>query len=234
MALALIVCVPMHGLWRVARLPSPWPRLFLAAIASAGGIAVRVEGRPLARSVLFAANHLTWFDIPVLAGATGSRFVSKAEVKRWPLIGWLADMNRTVYVRRSERGRVAAQADALRVALTEGAPVALFPEGGTGDGVALGAFRAALFASLLPPAPDWRLQPVAIDYGADAGTVAWTSGLGFGGEMVRLLGLPGRRRATVRFLDPIDPATLPDRKRLAAAARDAVAAALGEPPAPAL
>lgn len=226
-ALVLAAHLPPHALWRLARLRSPWPRSFLKWASWASGIDVRITGAPLHRDVLYAANHLTWFDITVLAGATGARFIAKAEIERWPLIGFLAGLNRTVYVARTERGRVAEQAGTLRAALAEHDPVALFPEGGTGDGVALKPFRAALLAALLPPLPGVRLQPVAIDYGGEARLVAWTSQLGFGGEMMRLLGLPGRRRVTLDFLPPIDPAALPDRKLLCATARDRIAAALG-------
>ncbi len=233
-ALLLVLHLPLHGIWRLARRRSPWPRSFLKWASRASGIDVRISGEPRRHDVLYAANHLTWFDITVLAGATGARFIAKAEIARWPLIGFLANLNRTVYVARAERGRVAEQADALRVALAAHDPVALFPEGGTGDGIALRPFRAALLASLLPPLPGVLLQPVAIDYGGEARTVAWTSGLGFGGEMMRLLGLAGRRRVTLAFLAPLDPATLPDRKLLSAAARDRIAAALGVGVVPAL
>ena len=233
-ALLLAIHVPLHALWRLLRRPSPWPRSFLRTASWASGIDVRVIGEPRRRDVLYAANHLTWFDITVLAGATGARFIAKAEIAGWPLVGFLAGLNRTVYVSRAERGRVAEQADALRAALRDHDPVALFPEGGTGDGVVLRPFRAALLAALLPPLPGVLLQPVAIDYGGEARLVAWTSDLGFGGEMMRLLGLAGRRRVTLDFLAPLDPAALPDRKLLSAAARDGIAAALGVGTAPAL
>ena len=233
-ALLLILHLAPHGLWRVLRLRSPWPRSFLKCASRAAGIDVHIRGEPRRHDVLFAANHLTWFDITVLAGVTGARFIAKAEIAGWPLIGFLAGLNRTVYVSRAARGRVAEQAGALRAALAEHDPVALFPEGGTGDGIALKPFRAALLAALLPPLPGVLLQPVAIDYGDEARTVAWTSRLGFGGEMMRLLGLPGRRRVTLDFLAPLDPVALPDRKLLTAAARDRIAAALGVGGAPAL
>lgn len=224
----------LHGAWRALGARSPWPRRFLAGVARAGGIDVAVTGTPLARDVLFVANHLTWFDIPVLAGATGGRFVAKADIARWGLIGTLADMNRTVYVARAERARVAEQGERLRAALAEGQPVVLFPEGGTGDGRALKPFQAGLLAALIAAPGAVRLQPVAIDYGRDRTQVAWAGETPFGAELMRLLGLPGRRRATLRFLAPIDPGAARDRKALAAAARAAIAAALGEPHRPTL
>lgn len=224
----LAVCLPAHWIARGIGSQSLWPRRFLGTLARLAGFQTVVAGRPLVRDVLIVANHLSWVDIPMLAGACGARFVSKDEVRRWPLIGYLAGLNRTVYVARSERGRVAEQAGALRAALADGAPVALFPEGGTGDGRGMKPFRAALLAALFPPPPGLRVQPVAIDYHGRADIVAWNGGSGFFSEMLRLLGLRGRRRVTLRFLDPIDPAAYPDRKALAAAARAAIARALGE------
>ena len=224
----LLIHVPLHGLWRLARRSSPWPRRFLRAAARAAGVDVKLVGRALTQDVLFVANHLSWLDILAVAGATGARFVAKDEVRGWPLIGWLAGMNDTVFVARTARGQVHQQAQHLRDALSDGIPVMLFPEGGTGDGHLVGPFRASLLAALTPPWPGLRLQPLALDYGAEAPLIAWPDELGTGAETQRILALPGRRRLTIHALPPIDPAALPDRKALAGAARDALCLVLGE------
>jgi 1-acyl-sn-glycerol-3-phosphate acyltransferase len=226
-ALLMLACLPLHGLWRLVRRPSPWPRRFLRTAGWIAGAEVRLAGRPLPRDVLYVANHLSWLDILLVGGATNSRFVAKDEVRHWPLIGWLASLHATVHVARTERGRVHHQADRLREALTEGLPVTLFPEGGTGHGHHVGPFRASLLEALLPPQPGVLLQPLAIDY-EDAPLVAWEGDLSVGAEAMRLLGLPGKRRVILHFLEPIDPATLPDRKALTAAARTAIRQALCE------
>jgi 1-acyl-sn-glycerol-3-phosphate acyltransferase len=226
--LLLLIHLPLHGLWRLFGARSPWPRRFLGAVGRAAGADMRIAGTPILRDVLIVANHLSWLDILLIADACGARFVAKEEVSRWPAIGWLAGLNDTVYVARAERGRVHEQADRLRGAIEEHTPVTLFAEGGTGDGRTLGPFRASLLAALLPPMPGVLLQPVAVDYGAEAPLVAWEGDLPVGAEAMRLLGLPGRRQAVLRFLPPIDPATLPDRKALAAAAHAALREALGE------
>jgi 1-acyl-sn-glycerol-3-phosphate acyltransferase len=227
MALLLLPCVPLHYLWRLLRLRSPWPRRYLRWAGWSAGADVRTVGRVLKRDVLVVANHISCLDILILAGATGVRFVSKSEVERWPFVGWLASLNRTVYVARTERGRVHEQATALSNAIAEHQPVALFPEGGTGDGRAIGPFRASLLAAMTPPPAGAMLQPVVIDYGREAPIVAWNQDTSIGRETMRLLAMPGRRRVTIRCLDPIDPLSLPDRKALATAARDAMIAALG-------
>jgi lyso-ornithine lipid O-acyltransferase len=227
-AFGLVIHVALHELWRLFRLRSPWPRSFLWWTCLVAGIDVRVRGKAVRRNVLYVANHTTWFDIPVIAGANGARFVSKDEVARWPWIGWLATMNRTVFIARAERGQVARQAEELRVALGEGTPVCLFPEGGTGDGVALRPFRASLFSTLYVGDGGIRVQPISIDYNHERTLIAWTDKRdGFGHELFRLMGLPGRRKVTLSFLDPLDPAAFRDRKALAAAAEIEVGEALG-------
>ncbi|WP_454886778.1 lysophospholipid acyltransferase family protein [Sphingomonas oryzagri] len=231
--LALIVAllathILLHGLWRLARLPSPWPRLFLRRAARAAGADVYVEGQPLSRDVLYVANHLSWLDILVIAGATGSRFIAKDEVRDTPGLGLLAGLNDTVYVARTERGKVHEQAEMVRIALAESKPITLFPEGGTGPGTGVGPFRASLLAALLPPRPGIRLQPIALDFGVETRAVSWPNENGTGTEVMRILAMPGRRTVTLRFLDPIDPAAMPDRKQLATATRGKICAALGE------
>jgi lyso-ornithine lipid O-acyltransferase len=226
----LAVHLPLHGLWRLFGRASPWPRRFLGATGRAAGFDVTMEGTPLPRDVLFVANHLSWIDILLVAGATGARFVAKDEVRGWPVIGWLAGLNATVYVARAERGRVHEQADRLRTALAEGQPVMLFPEGGTGLGETTGPFRASLFSALVPPPRGIRLQPIAIDYGAARAAMLWHDEVSTGAETLRILAMPGRRRVVLRICAPIDPATIPDRKALGSAARAEICAALGETP----
>ncbi|HEY5721574.1 MAG TPA: lysophospholipid acyltransferase family protein [Allosphingosinicella sp.] len=219
MVAGLIACVPLHYAWKLARLPSPWPRRFLWWIGRSAGMQASVVGKPLEQDVLFVANHLSWMDIVLVAGATGTAFVSKAEVARYPLVGWLAGLNNTVFVARSERNAVRGQADALRAALSAGQPVTLFPEGTTDGGADTLPFRASLLASLFPPLPGLRVQPVALDYGAAAHDIAWVGEESALANARRILSRPGTTPVIIRFLAPVDPAEAGDRKALAAAAR---------------
>jgi 1-acyl-sn-glycerol-3-phosphate acyltransferase len=229
MAAALLVCLPLHYLWRLAGRSSPWPRRFLGWVARAAGMKVAVAGAPLERNVLFLANHLSWLDILVLAGASGTAFVSKAEVAQVPVVGWLAGLNNTVFVARSERTAVRGQADALRRALATGQPVALFPEGTTDGGGAVLPFRASLLASLFPPIPGLMVQPVALDYGAATDDLAWVGDEPGLANVRKVLSRPGTVDVVIRFLAPVDPKA-GDRKALARAARDEIVEALGQPP----
>ena len=219
MVAGLLACVPLHYAWKLAGQPSPWPRRFLWWIGRSAGMRANVVGKPLERDVLFVANHLSWLDIMLVAGATGTAFVSKDEVARYPLVGWLARLNNTVFVARAEKKGVRGQADALRAALATGQPVTLFPEGTTDGGADTLPFRASLLASLFPPLPRLRVQPVALDYGPAAHDIAWVGEESAIANARRILSRPGTTPVTIRFLAPVDPAEMGDRKALAAAAR---------------
>jgi 1-acyl-sn-glycerol-3-phosphate acyltransferase len=176
--------------------------------------------------VLFVSNHLSWLDIMAVAGATGAAFVSKDEVGRWPVIGWLASLNNTIFVARTERRAVQGQADALRKALSTGRPVALFPEGTTAGGHQVLPFRASLLASVMPPLPGLNVQPIAIDYGAAAEEIAWIGNEPAKANARRIFSRKGTVPVTLHFLEPIDPHDVADRKALAEAARLEIIAAL--------
>jgi len=94
-------------------------------------------GIPLRRDVFYVSNHLSWIDILALGGASGTAFVAKAEIGTAPVVGWLAGLNRTVYVKRENRMGVAEQINELRDALAENWAITVFPEGTTTDGRSL-------------------------------------------------------------------------------------------------
>lgn len=221
---ALLIALALHGAWRALGRSSPWPRRFLRRVAIILGAEIRMVGQPLTRDAVIVANHLSWLDILLLAGTAGARFVAKAEVTALPLIGWLAGLNRTLFVERGDRLGVGDQVAAIRAALTEGQPLAIFPEGTTGDDLTLLPFKPALFAALVPPVPGIRIQPVRIDYGAAAGDLAWLGDDPGDAHARRVLRRAGRFTVTLHYLAPFQPADFPDRKAMAAEARARIAA----------
>ena len=136
-----------------------WAHTLLARIA----IKLVVIGTPPAQGpVLLAANHISWLDIVVMHAARYCRFVSKADVQRWPIIGRLATGAGTLFIERASRR------DAMRVVhhmaerLSAGDVLAIFPEGTTSDGVSLLPFHANLFqAAISAYAP---VLPVALRF----------------------------------------------------------------------
>ena len=137
----------------------------------------------------------------------------------------LASLNSSLFVDRETRGAAAEQAEAMRTALAQGQPLTLFPEGTTGNGIVLRAFRSSLLAAVAPPPPGIVVQPVALDYGSDAASIAWTEDESIGQNALPLLQRRGGTALTLRFLAPLPPA---DRKTTTAAARAAIAGALGQ------
>ncbi|MEY3878015.1 MAG: hypothetical protein RLZZ191_1698, partial [Pseudomonadota bacterium] len=204
-AAPLAVLLPLHLVWHLLRLPSPWAMLFLRIAARALGARVHVHGSPLRRDVFFVANHISWHDIPILAGITGSSFVAQDGVRDWPIIGWLAKLNRTVFISRTEKQNVTQQVAELREAIAENWSVTLFPEGTTSDGRGLLPFKQSLFATLAPPPKPMMIQPVLLDFGADTLDIAWV-GVETGWESAwRAFTRPGTYAVDVHFLEPFDP-----------------------------
>lgn len=228
LVLLFAVCAPVHIATKLLFGRSGWPSRFLAAAGWICGARVRRLGRPAQDRCLLVCNHVSWLDILVLGGATGCRFVSKDEIEQHPLLRWLADQNHTLYIRRSHRKGTADQANAVRAALREPQPLALFPEGTTGPGDALLPFRPALLSAVAPPPEGVRVRPVAIDYGEAAAEIAWHGESGKD-NVLRLLGRRGTLPVIVHCLPPLAPGD--DRKQLAGAAREAIGETLASSPA---
>jgi 1-acyl-sn-glycerol-3-phosphate acyltransferase len=233
LVLALLIHVPLHYLFRLVRLPSPWPRLFLASAARIAGAKVRRVGTPLRRDVFYVSNHLSWIDILALGGASGTAFVAKAEIGASPLVGWLAGLNRTVYVKRENRMGVAEQINQLRDALAETWAITVFPEGTTTDGKSLLPFKTPMLRVLEPPPPGVMVQPVMLDYGTAAEDIAWIGQERGLNNAKRVLARKQRFRLRVHFLEPFDPRDFPGRKAIAAESRrrieEALVRTLGQP-----
>jgi 1-acyl-sn-glycerol-3-phosphate acyltransferase len=216
--------VPPHLLskWLLRR--SAWPPRFLRHAGLIAGIRPTVEGAPLEPHTFVIANHTSWLDILLLGGWSGAAFVSKAEVATTPLLGWIADQNRTLYIERSARRHSHAQVNQIIEALSHHQPLAVFPEGTTGSGRHLLKFRSTLLEAVAPAPPGVTVRPVAIDYGAFADVVGWHRGepglVNFG----RVLGHRGYIVVTLRLLAPL-PVTN-DRKALARNAHQSIANAL--------
>lgn len=177
---------------------------------------MQVRGTPLPHDVLFVSNHTSWLDIPIIAGATGTTFVAAAGVKDWPLVGWLASLNNTVFVDRGNRAGVQGQVAAVREALTRHQPIAIFPEGTIS--VELLPFKPSLLEVVSPPPRAVRVQPLRLDYGEAIG-LAWVGDETAPANAWRVLTRRGRFTVRLDCLEPLDPVALGARKAIAAEAR---------------
>jgi 1-acyl-sn-glycerol-3-phosphate acyltransferase len=169
-ALALLVLLPFHlvavaiGGRSAMRVAQVWQRFVCVMI----GVRVTVSGRPAAdRPLLLLANHTSWLDIPVLASVAPVSFVAKHEIANWPVIGFLAKAQRSVFIDRGRRNSVGAQAAEMAGRLSRGDAIVLFAEGTSSDGNQVLPFRSALVGAAqraIEGDGAATVQPVAIAY----------------------------------------------------------------------
>ncbi len=222
----LIVFVPLHYLFRALAYGSPFPMLFLRYAARVCGARVEVVGTHLKRDVFFVANHLSWIDILALAGASGTAFVAKAELAEAPVVGWLASLNRTVFVKREHRMGVAEQINALKEALVDNWSVTVFPEGTTTDGQSLLPFKTSMLSVLEPPPPGVLVQPVIMDYGPVAEWIGWIGEESGVNNAKRVLSRKGSFKVRLHYLEPFSPEDFRGRKAISHESRRRIEEAL--------
>lgn len=226
--LALVAFSPIgrHARVRGERLDHWLQRWWSGGIVRRCGFRIVRVGEPLPGSVLFVANHVSWLDIELMHSQRVMSFVAKAEIARWPLIGWLATRAGTIFHRRGSGHSLSAVMEQAVDRLRDGIAVGVFPEGGTGPGDRLRTFHARIFQVAADAGV--TIQPVAISYGKNGKMdlrVPFAAGESFFANAVRLIGDAGVE-AQVHFLDPI-PRSDEGRRQTAEAARAAIAQALG-------
>ncbi len=225
----------MHLLRGIATLALVFPRLtpkqrearvqsWSAHLLACLGLQLRVVGAPPQTGpLLLACNHISWLDITAVHAACYCRFVSKAEVRHWPVIGWLATGIGTLFIERSSRRDAMRIVHQMAHSLQGGDVLAIFPEGTTSDGQRVLPFHANLFqAAISANAPS---LPVAIQLRDAATGVPSLAPLYIGddsllGSVWRTLCTPGIE-VVVRF-GAAQSADLLDRRGFAAAIRNQV------------
>jgi 1-acyl-sn-glycerol-3-phosphate acyltransferase len=175
------------------------------------------------RPTLFVSNHTSYIDITVFGALIPGSFVAKAEVAQWPLYGWLAKLQRTVFVDR-KRNTAHLQRDQLQQRLAAGDNLILFPEGTSNDGNRVLPFRSALLSVAEASSPEAPLviQPVSVAYVALNGIpmghglrplVAWYGDMTLGPHLWQFSRL-GKVTAVVEFHPPVDLKDAGSRKDL--------------------
>lgn len=222
-----LAVLPPHLLLTLAGRRDAVPPLFLAGVGRLAGLRLRLEGRPVPGRLLLVANHVSWLDVMVLAGAARTAFAGHGGLASRPFLRWLCEQNDTVFVARERRGTVSAQVGEVAATLARRRLV-IFPEGTTGDGRSLLPFKSALFSAAERAAAadePITVQPVALDYEAPE-EIAWVGNEPGLANVLRILARTRPLRVTVRFRGPLRGAQLADRKSMAGAAQAAVASAL--------
>jgi 1-acyl-sn-glycerol-3-phosphate acyltransferase len=249
--LRAIVRLFLYALWCLAWIPVQWivlrftrgpgsliiPLYWHRAVCRLFNIRVEIEGEPVrGRQVILTSNHVSYLDIEVFSTVTPWSFVAKAEVANWPLFGTLARLQQTAFTSRS-RTDAHKDKNALSNMLAEGKNLIIFPEGTSSDGGQVLPFKSSLLSAALEPVPGRTLlvQPVTLAIlevdgrPADTGTVrdlyAWHGDMTLAPHLWAFAKSKGTRIRLV-FHPPVDPATVTDRKALAALCHRAVAGGL--------
>ena len=178
---------------------------------------------------MLVANHVSWIDIFVINACLPAAFVAKEEVRHWPLIGWLAARNDTIFLRRGSRGHAKIINAEVAELLGQGKLAAVFPEGTTTDGCHLLHFHAALLQPALSAGKP--ILPVALSYWTPEGLRSlaprYDGDISLGQCTAAILRQP--RLIARLVVAPALGLAGEDRKQVAAAARVAIARAAAIP-----
>ena len=234
--LAIVLFVfPLAGLPRRNGINRRWSR-WLVRIC---GARIEVDGEPIPPGIrragieaaglgrLVVSNHISWIDVFAINAVTPCRFVAKAEIGEWPLLGPLVTRSGTLYIERGRRHAVAAMNHIVRERLKAGETIALFPEGTTTDGRTLLPFHSNLLAPAVEiGAPVWPLAVSYTEDGVRSDAAAFVGEMSIVSSLVRIL---TARRLTVRItvLPTIEVTLHENRHAVACVARESIAEVLG-------
>lgn len=224
----------LGGLWLVYR---RWPELtplereqcvrdWSCQLLARIHIQLEVVGpRHIGGPLLLVANHISWLDITVLHATRFCRFVAKAQLRRWPILGTLASAIGTLYIERESRRDAQRVVHHMAESLRRGDVLAVFPEGTTSDGQSLLPFHANLLQAAI--STNVPIQPVAIEFfdratGQFSAAAAYVGDDSLLGSLWRTLSAPA---LTVRVsFGATQSANGRDRRTWAKALRDDIAA----------
>jgi lyso-ornithine lipid O-acyltransferase len=198
-------------------------------------IRVRVDGEQVAgRAVLYISNHVSWVDIVVIGSLGPVAFVAKSEVRKWPLVGITAEIQRTVFVDRARRHQTSGAIGEIAKRLAGGTSVVLFAEGTSSDGNRVLPFRSALVGAVKEASERAEsgilIQPMSICYtglnGIPMGrqhrpTVAWYGDLDFMPHIKAFIAR-GAVDAVVSYGEPVAADGTADRKAMTRSLEGAV------------
>lgn len=180
--------------------------LFYKTVTSILGIKIKLTGTPNRSSTLFVANHISWIDILVIGQIVPAHFLSMAEVKDWPVIGWLATRAGTLYIPRGGKTATSDSIKEISTALNETHNAVVFAEGRVTDGT-VKRFHSRLLQSAIDA--NATVQPVAIRYPDGDSKLAnpvvlFLNGTSFSQSFLKVISTK-RIEVEITFLIPIPP-----------------------------
>ena len=141
---------------------------FSGRLLAALGLTVRASGEMGVGSTLLVSNHVSWLDILAINSVRPVRFVSKADVRHWPVVGWIVTCAGTLFIDRGSRSDAMRVVHQVAAALQAGSQIAIFPEGTTSDGRGVLPFHGSLLQSAV--ATGVTTQPIVMRYSDDQET----------------------------------------------------------------
>jgi 1-acyl-sn-glycerol-3-phosphate acyltransferase len=227
--ITLLLINPLTKRWFVAGdSVNNWAiRLWSGGLMRVFGFRVKRIGSAFPGACLTVSNHASWLDIELVHSQRVVHFVAKAEISRWPLVGWLARRAGTIYHQRGNSESLNSVTDLMVTRLRSGHAVAVFPEGGTRPTLRVRTFHARIFQVARDAGVS--IQPLALNFTLDGRPdpgVCFREGESFFANFWRLLG-DRSRIAEVHFL-PVVEDLGGGRRELSDAARRAIIEALGQ------
>jgi 1-acyl-sn-glycerol-3-phosphate acyltransferase len=186
------------------------------------GVDIQVHGTPAKKPVFVVANHISWLDIIIISSVLPVSFLSKAEIRNWPVIGTLAAKAGTLFIHRGSKNGAAEAIELMQTKLKAGHSVASFPEAKTTHGFEVHTFHPRLFAAAIETGA--LVQPVAIRYPQEDGAhsrVPYVDKANIISHSFRIM-CSQSTLAEVTFCEPIEGKTRM-RKDVAYSARKAIA-----------
>ncbi len=219
------------------RLQRTVPHLYHRAVCALVGVRIRETGQRSAETpLLILSNHVSWLDISVITALAPVVFVAKSEVARWPVLGWFARLQRTIFINRQARHQTGAATREIAGRLLGGDAVVLFAEGTSSDGIRILPFRSALIGAVhhalgsTTHHSEINVQPMSLAYVGLGGVplgrglrerVAWYGDADLIPHFFRVLA-SGAVDVTVSWGDAIAYGMSADRKEIAREAETSV------------
>src|SRR5882672_6190684 len=248
----MLLPLQLIGLVFDLKLQRTIPHLYHRILCALIGVRIREVGRrSTAAPALILSNHVSWLDICVITALAPVVFVAKSEVARWPVLGWLAKLQRTVFINRQARHQTGAATREIAGRLLGGDAVVLFAEGTSSDGIRVLPFRSSLVGAVHHALGDGTqhthvtVQPMSLAYVSFGGLrmgrglrerVAWYGDADLVPHLLSVLA-SGAVDVTVSWGEAVAYDMRADRKAIARDAEHSVrrmtAAALRSAPSPA-
>lgn len=226
--LLVVWCVVMlliHGVWKLLRLPNIEKCYFIFHRGCCGLFNLSCEVRGVmanTRPTLFLSNHISYLDVFVLGKYIPAYFIAKSEVAGWPILGWLAKAQNTLFFERNGK-KVRHQMNVMSEHFNRQGNLILFPEGTSTNGEQVVPFKSSLLQSVESASENVLIQPVTVAYThykknrmtkSVRDQYAWYATMPFASHFFNVLGM-GRAQVIITFHPPVTLAEFENRKECA-------------------